>query len=60
MKRKLISDLSKQMPPEEVGIPENFAIELENKLEHLYGKEAFQNIFYHESIINEEANREER
>lgn len=60
VKKRLVADLAKQMPGETIDIPENFAIELENKLEHLYGKEAFQNIFYHESIINEEANREEK
>lgn len=56
----MINDLNNQMPGEDIIIPENFVIELENKLEHLYGKEAFQNIFYHENIINEEINREER
>jgi hypothetical protein len=38
VKKKQVLDLSKQMPSGDITIPENFAIELENKLEHLYGK----------------------
>jgi hypothetical protein len=55
----MMVNLANKMPSQPT-MPEKLAMELETKLEEYYGKQAYMNIFSHENILNEEANRMEQ
>jgi|JI6StandDraft_1071083.scaffolds.fasta_scaffold26924_3 hypothetical protein len=55
-KKLMRHKLALQMPGEAL-MPEKLAMNLETRLEEFYGKQAYLNIFEHENILNEEANR---